>query len=398
MSKKLVPLEGQRGVAAIIVVVHHFILAFHPSVSGILPDTRTTSSLAGSPLFALINGYGAVIFFFTLSGFVLSWGYFHNPRPQKLLWDALKRWPRLAGPVVITCIASAILFQTGSYFYRDAGIISGSYWMQTFGYSPFHETVPSLATSIWQGVTTFLSGQTSMNTSLWTMVYEYYGSLIVFALCPLMMKLNSRLLFPLVLALVALSTIPGGYPSPIANLGLTFVAPFLVGMSVSFLYSRPYLLRFSFGTSAALIAFGLYLLSYYEPLDYYFWASPIANLSPQAASSVIYSVGAGAVICGTICNDRVFRSMDNAIMRSLGRLSFPLYLVHMLVLGSASSWLYLNAIPAGGVLLFAATFSICLALAIPFAFFDEWWVKAVRVAFSKLEKITTSIAFAFIKA
>jgi peptidoglycan/LPS O-acetylase OafA/YrhL len=391
MTRKLAPLEGQRGVAAIIVLIHHFILGFHPSVSGILTDTRTEDSLVGSLLFTLINGTGAVFFFFTLSGFVLSWGYFNNPRERELVWASLRRWPRLVGPVVVTCLTSAILFHAGAYSYSDAGAKSGSTWLQTFGYSSFHDIVPSFRLAAWQGLTTFMSGKYAMNTNLWTMVYEYYGSIIVFALCPLILKMNGRFMWGMVILISAISLLLQNAPTAISSLGFTFVVPFLVGLTVSKLFSAQARLQFNTGAAISLMALGLYLLGYFEPHGYYSWAKPIAWISPQAANSVIYSIGSGAIIAATMSNTRIFNSLDTSFMRNLGRLSFPLYLVHPLVLASVSSWLYLNTFPTGGIVLFTATFGLCLVFSIPLALFDEWWVKRVRSAFNNLRQLSAAL-------
>lgn len=381
MSKKLAPLEGQRGIAAFIVVIHHFILGFHPSISGILPNTRTDYSIVGSPLFAAINGTGAVFYFFTLSGFVLSWGYFNSPDSGKLVWNALKRWPRLAGPTTIICVASALLFQAGAYYYHEAGNVSGSPWLRTFGGSAFHDTIPSFSTAIWQGVTTFFSGQYAMNTNLWTMVYEYYGSLIVFALCPLFLKLKSRWLIPVAIILCLGSLVVSIYPQSIEKLGFRFAVPFIVGMTISKMLSTS-TREFRLLNSVGLMAVGLYLLGYYEPTGYYSWAAPIAQAtSPNSVTTVIFSVGSGLIILATMKNDRLFSTMDNAFMRYLGKISFPIYLVHLLVMGSISSWLYLKVFPSGGIVLLAATMIICLAFSLPLASFDEWWVKKVRTVF-----------------
>lgn len=392
MSKKLAPLEGQRGIAAIIVVVHHFILGFHPSLSGILPNTRTDYSIVGSPLFTVINGTGAVFYFFTLSGFVLSWGYFNSPNSRKLVWDALRRWPRLAGPTTIICALSAALFQTGAYYYREAGELSGSSWLKTFGGSSFYDTIPSFSTAIWQGLTTFVSGHYAMNTNLWTMVYEYYGSLIVFVLCPLFLKLKSRWLLVVAALLCAGSLAVNTFPQSLDKLGFKFVVPFIVGMTIAKLLSTSKA-KFSLPTSAGMVALGLYFLGYYEPIDYYSWAAPITHvLSPKTVSIVIFSIGSGSIILATMGNTRLFLSMDNAFMRYLGRISFPIYLVHLLVLGSVSSWLYIEIFRSGGVALFATTLAFCIALSLPLAAFDEWWVKKVRLFFERAKQFSPAFS------
>ncbi len=382
------PLEGERGIAAIIVFVHHFLLAFHPSISGILPGTHSEESLSGSPLFVLINGTGAVFFFFTLSGFVLSWGYFHRPSRYRTLWAALKRWPRLAGPAVLICLASVILFQLQLHWFEEAGSKSGSEWMATFGYSSFHESLPSPGTGIWQGLTTFFTGQAGLNTNLWTMVYEYFGSLIVFAVAPIMVRLTKKAAALLLATLCLLSLAPlDHYPSAITALGFSFAFPFLIGIGVSYIFSRSHLdNRTSLPVAIISCAIGLYLLGYFHPESVYGWAAPLASISPQAPNAVLYSLGSALIIFATMSNGKLFDAMNNRAMRYIGRLSFPLYLVHPLVLASASSWLYINVFVDGGVSLFAATALICLAASVCLARFDEWWIARVNSLFEQIKK------------
>jgi peptidoglycan/LPS O-acetylase OafA/YrhL len=89
--KFLVELEALRGLAAIVVLIHHFMLGFTPRFHGYLyPDQPF--SLMGTPAFALINGSGAVAIFFVLSGFVLSGGLFKSRSLRGALISAVKRW------------------------------------------------------------------------------------------------------------------------------------------------------------------------------------------------------------------------------------------------------------------------------------------------------------------
>ena len=45
--QKLIPLEAMRGLAAIIVLIHHVLLGFAPYISGLLPQARNANSFVG---------------------------------------------------------------------------------------------------------------------------------------------------------------------------------------------------------------------------------------------------------------------------------------------------------------------------------------------------------------
>src|SRR5215210_4811056 len=106
--QKLVELEAARGVAAVVVLVHHVLIAFFPRFHGLrFPDE--TVSMYGTPLFALINGSAAVVVFFVLSGFVLTKEIFEKRSTTKLLISAVKRWPRLVPSVFVVNVGAGVL-------------------------------------------------------------------------------------------------------------------------------------------------------------------------------------------------------------------------------------------------------------------------------------------------
>jgi hypothetical protein len=115
--RQLVELEALRGIAAMIVFFHHFLLLIAPRLHGRnFPDDPI--ALVRTPLFALVNGSAAVAVFFVLSGFVLTVGAMEDRDWRQFLIGVLKRWPRLALLVVVVNIASAIFFMLG--LYRDS--------------------------------------------------------------------------------------------------------------------------------------------------------------------------------------------------------------------------------------------------------------------------------------
>ena len=105
-------------------------------------------------------------------------------RTDMLVRGLIKRWPRLAGPVLVAVLGSWLLFALGGYFYAPAAALSGSSWFARFGgaLTDAHFQ-PSFLGAVLQGAAlTFLRGDSTYDFSLWTMAFEFYGSLMVYAL------------------------------------------------------------------------------------------------------------------------------------------------------------------------------------------------------------------------
>jgi peptidoglycan/LPS O-acetylase OafA/YrhL len=380
-SNRLFPLEAYRGIAAFIVLIHHFFLAFSPYTTGLSEQTRDKDSLIGQPYFALLNGTAAVGFFFTLSGFVLCWSYFNHENPQKLLLAFLKRFPRLAAIVTITTVASFCLFKLDFYYFHDASQLSLSPWLATFahGWTPGFE--PSFWEALTQGMTTFFTGEAYYNTNLWTMKAEFFGSMIVFMLaCFISVILGYRYL---IYAFIIISISALFYND--------FIFPFVAGTFLS-AYLAKNKKEIPFHVSIALIIFGLYMLGYIIPEKSYAWASAIPVIMKVHTQSLLHTLGSACIIFATMTNQKVFKNLNGKLLRGIGKISFPLYLVHTLVICSISSYVYLNLANHGVsntsslIIVFIVTATISTAFAIPLSSLDDWWVKQVNSISRKLLK------------
>jgi peptidoglycan/LPS O-acetylase OafA/YrhL len=374
-AKRLIPLEGYRGIAALIVLVHHFFLGFAPYTTGLLKEARDADSLIGSFYFAIFNGTAAVSFFFTLSGFVLCWSFFKNESSDRLLLSFFKRWPRLVGPVVLTTITSWLLFKAQLYYFAPASTYSKSPWLAGFAFagwdSSFH---PSFGKALSQGVMTFFTGKVSYNTNLWTMRPEFQGSLIVFLLAGFIAYvLRYRFLFVSCVVFVF----------ALAACSIHFV-PFVIGVFISaYMAKARNVASGSVYLHWLLILIGIYLLGYAEPMGAYRWLLSWQLGEVVQSQIILHTVGSALIIYATMSNDRIFSLLSNRLSVLLGRISFPLYLIHTIVICSSSSFIFwflskeaLNPDQVLGIT-FMATVVVTLLLAIPLMIFDEWWMRFV---------------------
>jgi peptidoglycan/LPS O-acetylase OafA/YrhL len=83
----------------------------------------------------------------------------------------------------------------------------------------------------------------------------------------------------------------------------------------------------------------------------------------------------------------------------LGRISFPLYLLHVPVLCSVGCWTFLalssrvpDPAPHFGAI--AVTILASVALAVPLAAFNDWWVRSLNQQAQRLQRPTYQPAFA----
>ena len=149
------PRAGRRGVAALVVVIWHVCKGFFPHS---IDSQISGQSWQGSPLFVFMNGRAAVTLFFVLSGYVLSRRYFESGDNRILLKGAVKRWPRLMGPVLLVVLESYVLFKLDLYRFEQAGTISGSPWLIKFANAYDIKPQIQLWDALWQGAfLTFLA-------------------------------------------------------------------------------------------------------------------------------------------------------------------------------------------------------------------------------------------------
>src|ERR1700736_5667314 len=120
-------LESIRGLAALQVLLLHFLAAFAPDLVFSLPAGAAVAGYIHlSPLYFLYDGYSAVYIFFALSGYVLTRSferYLAQPSAQ-----VMARVIRLGLPAIAaTLVAAAMMLMFGRPNVQ-AGDLSGSAW------------------------------------------------------------------------------------------------------------------------------------------------------------------------------------------------------------------------------------------------------------------------------
>ncbi|WP_284325103.1 acyltransferase family protein [Cypionkella aquatica] len=343
-------LEGLRGYACVIVVLHHFALGFLPGLKANMSDGVVAYTFGW-----LLNGTAAVYVFFVLSGFVLTLKFYQTTDPRILLMAAVKRLPRLwpaAAYGVLLGYLALVLQLNGN---GAAAAISGSDWLAQFAYSD-QSHAPSLVRAAKESVRMFLKFRTlQFNTNLWTMVAEFYGSLL--ALCAAFVVgylLTGRPVRPLRLVvglLLALALVAINLAIP-KQLGWSFT----IGALIAYAYVRQRFLPK--GAAIVCSILGLMLLG-----------------APVVGQAML---GAALLVWGVTTPGASPRLLTGDFGQFLGRWSFPLYISHTIGILTLASFAYSQTAPYGPQIQLATSFAATWAFAIVFAYpvlrWEAWYL------------------------
>lgn len=313
-GERLHHLDGLRGWASVTVLLFHSV---HELFSAWIPGL-------GMRWLGLVNdGQLAVFVFFVLSGVVLSQPLRRSRTPRRVARMALARYPRLAIPVAAVSLLALFMLRGGLMFNHAAGeIVSRPDWL-----GRFLQPVPTFGS--WLRFSTFgvffaYDTAQSYGPFLWTIPIELMGSIMLFGLFALPAPQQRARIATFGLCLVLTAMI-----APV-------VTSFLCGALIAEIMPTGAARRLAAGRSGDGLAIAVLAVC---------WIASAA-LRPEYGT-LIPTVIATALVLAVVVSRGLRVLLSSSLSQWLGRISFPLYLVHGLVICGPSSWLILRCHAAG---------------------------------------------------
>ena len=218
---------------------------------------------------------------------------------------------------------------------RTAALISHSGFF--YGFYGFR---PSLVEALQQSIYGVMvnNGTPTYDMVLWTMRIEFMGSLLIFAVLGLAGQARLRWIVYLALSVVFFNT---------------YYLSFLLGMALSDAVSNaPRVITFLSKRTVkySLLVLGLYfgsvpvleLPGFPGSSWYNFLKIPGLNLDWY---SLYHNIGAPMLVLFVILSARVQVFLNKGIFQWLGKVSYPVYLIHLVIICSLSSFVFVGLVP-----------------------------------------------------
>jgi peptidoglycan/LPS O-acetylase OafA/YrhL len=336
--------DGMRGWAALTVMLAHICRA----VNGheFEPITRT-------PFRIFFDGRFAVAIFFVLSGVALSLHYMKQRSVACLTKLVIKRLPRLGIPVLFSTVFIHFLIINGFMCNHEAAVIQKpeNVWLGAF-YS-FEPSVKGMIKSI---PNVFLIGDASYNSPVWTMRRELIGSyfIVLVMLALHFSKPNKAFIIWLASTVISLVIAP-------------VMSAFSFGLLISYLFinEKDMLLKLKNSKLMQISAIAVMSISYILILV-------LNNYGFTGFSAAVMSITAFLVVGGLLFINIFISFFSCKISRFLGKISFPLYVVHFPVICSFTSYLMIrhpNYSENSGITILIYVLSSVLSLTIACLFY-----------------------------
>lgn len=357
-SSRLLALDGLRGVAATVVLLHHAFLTVPGFAAAYFPGSGPRlSALTDSPLHVVAAGPEAVLVFFVLSGFVLvrsthvrgfTWRRYY---PQRIL--------RIYVPLLGALVVAAVLFVVRPPFGEHAGP-----WLSA------HDDPVTWAGVV--GAVTLAQPVNPLNSVLWTLRLEVAFSLVL----PIVVLVAGRLPRSAALGLLGGTVIASGVLSVWGSAELRTLPAFAAGALLARIVpddgapagSRPWWRTGGGRPWAARLGTGALWIALLVLLTAPWWCAPgdpgtqraLFPLAVLAAVTMVWATAVGAAP----------RWLSSPLAVWSGGISFSLYLVHEPLLVTVTATL-----PGQPWAVFVVGIPLSVVAA---ACFRRWWERPAQ--------------------
>lgn len=378
-------LDGYRGICAFFVVLDHCMSAFYPNiVYGTWKGERAAAFfhfIERTSLAILYHGHSAVSAFFVLSGYVLSQSYFRKRDAEIITSGAFRRYFRLALPVFVSSLIAYYFMQKNFYCNQQAAVLSGSkMWLDNF--YKFKWSPGDVFSFSFFNVFFAYREDMSFNAVLWTMQYEMIGSLIVFCFLGIFGNFRRRYLIYLPLCWFFLRS---------------FYFPFILGIMLSdieainfrhplALFEKPFVRFINRIFLFLLFALSLLLLPYPYPMPYVknFLMDLGKMISLKGYDEHFFTAVGALLMIYVILHSRILNGFfSSRPIFWLGKVSFPLYLIHLILICSISSrayiWMNKVGMPPFANFLLSTGFTVVLSLVAAYVLYFVTEIPSVAI-------------------
>ena len=215
------------------------------------------------------------------------------------------------------------------------------------------------------------------------MHYEFIGSLLVFGLIPILNGLRFKLAISLMLVLVLAAFFTSAY-----------MCAFIIGCFLSYYRCQIRSEQGLLPKNKLMLALSLLLVclafGYVDPgYGFYGFMSEFNLFKSHSMRVMIHSIAAVILIQVILNYDSIYKLFDGTIGRFLGRCSFSLYVIHVPLMFSFSTFIFLTFLDSAGyklavLITFIATVPILFLVSWLMTLFDELWCANVNRTVKKI--------------
>ena len=355
-------LDGLKGIACILIFIHHFFLAFYPAIhyGNNVPSKLNgiDNLLSTSPLSVILNGNFLVALFCIISGIVISVQIMSIKDKQKISEVIFKRYFRLMLPLFPIGILVYLMLKFNLFNNVEVANYTNSPWLAQY----YNNSISFMETLKLIFIDTWFYGSDILSNAYWMLSQLFYGTFLSIILSMISWKYNKHTwLIYLTLAIFLID-------------GNTLAVSFILGTLIAWLYKNKLIISNRYIGFVSLII-GIFLGGYPSSVI----PNNIYSFLNFETYVTWHIVGAFLTIYGIWNCQLLQKILSLNIFQKLGSISYSLYLIHIPLLFSITTFIFIKIINIGYFYSTLITFILSIVILIIISYFYNKYIEKISL-------------------